>query len=178
MKAAGAEFAKAPGKTPVVGSGGDLYTYVVYVQKGHALNPGKVAGRIDATLADPRSWIKGGRVRWQRVEDPEGANTICYVAAPAQVDQLCAPLKTEGQVSCCLGQRVVLNIERWKYAVPHWQGSTRSYREMVINHEFGHRSGHGHGSCPGPGQLAPVMQQQTYGLQGCRENAWPLKGEL
>lgn len=165
-------------KSPIAGTGGPLYRYFVRVQKGSELDPESVARRIHATLSDPRSWIKGGNVRFQRVADPNEANTYVYVALPAQVDELCAPLNTAGEVSCCQGTRVVLNVNRWRFAVPHWTGSVREYREMVINHEFGHRIGKGHGYCPGPGLVAPVMQQQTYGLQGCKANSWPLNSEL
>jgi Protein of unknown function (DUF3152) len=178
MQAAGAEFVKVSGRTEIMGSGGLIYQYVVYVQKGHHLKPGQVAERIDATLGDKRGWIRSGKVRFQRVGDAAEADTTVYVAAPEQVDQLCAPLDTAGEVSCCIGTRVVFNIKRWKVGVAHWTGSVRSYREMVINHEFGHRIGHHHDYCTAPGKRAPVMQQQTYGLQGCKENSWSLDSEL
>ena len=85
------------------------------------------------------------------------------------------------QWSCRAGRYVVINQMRWKYASPSWNGagkSLRDYRHLVVNHETGHWLGHGHLGCPGPGRLAPVMMQQSKGLDGCRHNPWPLASEL
>lgn len=172
-------FRRVPGTTERAGKGPKLWTYTIFIEAGinaaYGVVGTRAAAQIDRVLADPRGWTRGGDHSFKRVKEGE---TQVYLAMPDAVDKLCAPLQTNGEVSCSLGTRVVLNIERWTKAVPHWTGSIQSYRQMVVNHEFGHRIGNGHRTCPGAGERAPVMQQQTYGLQGCVENSWPLASEI
>jgi hypothetical protein len=83
--------------------------------------------------------------------------------------------------SCRVGPNVVINYDRWQHASPAWNsfgGTMNDYRHMVINHETGHWLGFSHAQCPGAGQQAPVMQQQSIDLQGCKFNPWPSVGEL
>ncbi|MCF6736534.1 DUF3152 domain-containing protein [Blastococcus sp. KM273129] len=66
------------------------------------------------------------------------------------------------------------NLARWATAVPDYAGDVSTYRLYVVNHEVDHALGNrAHPLAPGPGQLAPVMQQQTLGLNGRVKNPWP-----
>jgi hypothetical protein len=131
---------------------------------------------VDATLADPASWTGQGRWSLQRVDDD--ADFVIRLATPATVDKVCLQvgLHTEGYVSCRSGHFVMLNLDRWLHAVPQYDGDVARYRHYLVNHEVGHQLGYVHQACPGPGRLAPVMQQQTYGLKGCLANGWPYVG--
>ena len=83
--------------------------------------------------------------------------------------------------SCRVGRFVVINQDRWEHASPAWNAAhlaLRDYRHMVVDHETGHWLGLHHVQCPGPGRLAPVMMQQSKGLQGCRFNPWPTRHEI
>ena len=67
----------------------------------------------------------------------------------------------------------MINADRYLGGVGGYGAPLSVYRAYAVNHEVGHRLGKQHVSCPGGGQLAPVMQQQTISLQGCVANAWP-----
>jgi hypothetical protein len=163
----------------VLGTAGPLVRYRVAVEQGLTVAVADFTGLVDSTLADPRSWIAGGDVRLQRVPVKAAYDFTIYLATPATADELClqggVDIRINGvaYTSCRTGNNVVINSARYLNGVPDYGAALVDYRRYVINHEVGHRLGHGHVLCPGAGQSAPVMQQQTLGLQGCVANSWP-----
>jgi hypothetical protein len=132
--------------------------------------------QVAETYADPRGWRSAG-VSFKRVAT---GGTFSVVLAQAGRVPGFSPV-CSAQWSCRVGRYVVINQTRWQHASPAWNAghhALRDYRHMVVNHETGHWLGHGHRGCPGPGTKAPVMQQQSKGLNGCRFNPWPLPSEL
>jgi hypothetical protein len=162
----------ATGETAAVGTG-TLYRYRVEVEAVTGIDANEVARVVDFVLGHPRGWRNSG-LAFQRV-DTGDVDMVVRLATPTTVDQLCAPLQTNGQVSCRNGVNVVLNHRRWEAGVDAYAGDLASYRILMINHEVGHLIGHAeHVPCPGPGQPAPVMMPVFYdGLQGCAPNVWP-----
>lgn len=146
------------------------FTYTVEVERDLPFAATSVAGVVDDTLADSRGWRHQG-VRLSRVEGDSDIRIL--LATPATTDALCAPLRTRGRVSCRNGANVVLNAWRWVHGTSGYRYDLAGYRRYMVNHEVGHALGHPHTPCPRPGALAPVMQQQTLGLDGCRPNPWP-----
>ena len=173
--AASASFEKVQGHAERSGPG-TVYRYVVKVERKLDIDPEEFALDVKHTLYDRRGWTRTVRVAFKWVT--RRPNTKILLAKPATVDRLCRPLVTNGVYSCQTGERVVLNSERWRHGTTSWPGSRRDFRRMAVNHEVGHRLGQGHRNCGGGGRPAPVMQQQTKGLGGCRANSWPLRREL
>lgn len=173
-------FETAPGSDRVRGTSGRLVTYQVEAEKGSGVQVGDFAKAIDATLRNPRGWTAGGDWRFQRVSGGQ-PDLIIRLATPDSVDEQCgaAGANTDGYTSCRAGQYILVNLDRWYIGVPHIRG-LGLYRHYLINHEVGHGLGMGHQACPGKGETAPVMLQQTLDLDGCVANAWPRdpKGKL
>jgi hypothetical protein len=169
----GFDYAGGPG--PVLGTSGTLRRFKVAVEQGEGQSAGDFAAAIERTLGDPRSWIRGEQFRLQRVSRAAGAEFTIFLASAATSQKMCARggLHTAGYTSCRLASQVIINLDRWQKGIPNYGAPLATYQAYAINHEVGHQLGQGHEACPGAGKLAPVMQQQTYGLKGCTANAWP-----
>jgi len=150
-------------------------TYEVTVEIGLPVKARSFAKAVTRTLDDPRSW-QSGTHQLQRTAIEGDFRVV--LASPETADRLCAPLDTGGRLSCRNGRDVVINAWRWANGAESYAGNLRQYRHYVINHEVGHALGYGHQDCPEPGAPAPVMVQQTKGLQGCAANPWPAAADL
>ncbi|QBR93840.1 DUF3152 domain-containing protein [Nocardioides euryhalodurans] len=132
--------------------------------------------QVAQTFADPRGWRSAG-VQFRRVS--RGGSFSVVLAEASRVPDF-SPV-CSATWSCRVGRYVIINQTRWRFASPSWNAANRpvrEYRHMVVNHETGHWLGHGHLGCSARGRKAPVMMQQSKGLDGCRHNPWPLSSEL
>lgn len=166
-----------PGTDPPSDSAGRVVSYRVVVEDGltvagEPVDGAQVAAIVHEVLTDPRGWEGVLGVRFGRVAE-QPAELDVVLASPATVDRLCAPLRTGGWLSCYNGSATALNARRWFAGSDLFGEDLVSYRHYLIYHEVGHHLGFGHVGCPAPGAPAPVMMQQTKGLDGCTANAWP-----
>lgn len=151
-------------------------TYRIETRGDIAVNRREFRTQVAETYADPRGWRSAG-VAFRRVD--RGGDFSVVLSEASRVPSFSSVCSA--QWSCRVGRYVIINQLRWRQATPSWNGadkSLRGYRHMVLNHETGHWLGHGHLGCPGDGRPAPVMMQQSKGLDGCRHNPWPLGSEL
>ncbi|MFS4490452.1 DUF3152 domain-containing protein [uncultured Dietzia sp.] len=195
--AASGEFRIVPGGTDPVGRPtAEQFGYTVEVEDGiDTVDFGgddSVARMVDATLANPKSWTADGAVAFRRVAGDEPAFRVS-LASPMTVRENCG-YDIELEASCYNSAtgRVYLNLARWVRGARSFQGDIGSYRQYLVNHEVGHAIGYpAHEPCPADGALAPIMMQQTFGVNNgdihqldpegvvpdnddtCRYNAWP-----
>jgi hypothetical protein len=153
-----------------------VFTYTVGKNGATSSDLAQFSALANETLNDARGWARLG-IRFEQVSSGGMFNLV--LAQGSLLPSYSSGCSVEW--SCRVGSSVIINDTRWSSASESWNaqsGSLRDYRHMVINHEVGHWLGHDHLSCGGAGQLAPLMQQQSIDLQGCRFNPWPLDAEL
>jgi len=167
---------------PILGTAGPVMRFRLGVESNLDSDLSEFSRLTDATLADSRSWIFDKKQRFQRVPDGAPSDFTIALVTRETAYRLCAKagldIRDDGipYTSCHANGWVVVNLDRWRLSTADFVRSGApllTYRQHVINHEVGHQLGREHEQCPGEGQLAPTMQQQTLGLHGCVANPWP-----
>lgn len=138
----------------------------------------ELEGKLAATYADVRGWNDSGQIAFRHVDS--GCQYTVWMAASSQMTSFGAIC--DDYYNCQVGTNVVMNYDRWTSATPPWNqtgGSLEDYHTLMIDHETGHRLGFlDNPTCPGAGQPAPVMMQQSIDLKGCIFNIWPRPAEF
>jgi hypothetical protein len=153
-----------------------LITYRVATRGPVTADVGEFERQVASTLSDDRGWSLGGPLVFEQTAGP--ADLTIWLSTAGAVPSFSSGCSA--QWSCRAGANVVINEDRWLGATSTWPFGLGSYRHYVVNHEVGHWLGLGHAACPGPGERAPVMVQQSKGgnvLGPCRFNVWPTEGE-
>ncbi|QDB78091.1 DUF3152 domain-containing protein [Georgenia sp. 311] len=174
---AGGDVRTVRGRSDPPREAGRTVSVRVLVEVGLGIDGQEFARQVMATLNDERGWGHDGSIVFARTDGE--ADVDVTLASPATTDALCAPVATGGRVSCGRVGFAVLNAERWAHgAEPFLEagGTVAEYRRYLVSHEVGHVLGQAHVRCPVPGAPAPVMLQQTLGLDGCLPNGWPALG--
>ncbi|WP_399497862.1 DUF3152 domain-containing protein, partial [Streptomyces sp. P17] len=177
------KFDAVPGVDKAPGTG-QKFTYRVDVEQGLGLDGELFAQAVQKTLNDDRSWAHNGARTFERVYSGK-PDFVVTLASPGTTADWCAKSgldTTVDNVSCdsAATERVMINAYRWAQGSETYGDRIHAYRQMLINHEVGHRLGNHHVTCDKDGGLAPVMQQQTKFLEydgiSCRPNPWAYPG--
>lgn len=152
-----------------------VFTYVVKYKGTIVASKSEFTTFVAATYADKRGWLRSN-VRFRVAAKGTTPNFTVVLAQAKYLPTFSSVCSVK--YSCRAGRFVVINQNRWRLGSEFFPGGLTEYRTMVVNHETGHWLGSGHEYCGKPGALAPVMQQQSKGMQGCKTNAFPLKAEL
>jgi hypothetical protein len=137
-------------------------TYTVVVDPDVRFSLTDFAQEVAICLADPNGW------------ESHGYHFVAVKSKPQVVIHLSsvkglAAVGCDTSLSCAElgGKEMRINEQRWRHGSPKSGQDLDGYRQYVISHEMGHILGRGHAKCPGRGQPAPIMLQQTLGLHGC-----------
>lgn len=126
-------------------------------------NPDDILLAVTAYLNDPDGW--------GRLFEPVTSNEdfIIRLSSSHTITDLCG---LPSNLSCAEvgGTKMYLNADRWFHGAPKSKQTIENYRQYMVSHEVGHILGHDHKKCPCIGCKAPIMMQQTLGIDKCVPN--------
>lgn len=139
--------------------------YITQVDPDVKYPPAKFAGLVEMYLSDPDGWESRGYKFEEVKSNPE---VVIHLSSPATLQKV----GCEAGLSCAElgGKHLRVNAMRWMNGAKESRLELENYRQYLISHEMGHILGFDHVKCPGPGQPAPIMMQQTRGIGQCKTN--------
>lgn len=117
-------------------------------------------------LSDPDGWESRG---YTFAEMEQNGHVLIHLSSPETIRKAGC---SDGELSCAEmnGHMLYLNVMRWTRGSPNSKLPLDEYRQYMVSHEMGHILGYHHTKCPGAGQAAPIMMQQTKGIGSCAPN--------
>lgn len=173
-------FAIAEGAVEAPHTDRRIIPVLVRTEIGIPVDASTFADQVMTILNDPRGWGPIDGVSFARTDLDAEADIVITLASPGTTEILCGELPTHGYTSCGRGRPVNINGDRWVEGAPPFLeagGTLEDYRVYLVNHEVGHSLSHPHEACPGPGEIAPTMLQQTLTVGECIPNGWPNPSE-
>jgi hypothetical protein len=141
-------------------------TYQAIVDPDVKYDARKFAEEVSVYLQDPHGWKSQGYT----FEESKHPAVLIHLSSPKTIQQNGCDDPT---LSCAEmnGRHMHLNAMRWTGSMQNRSKlDLYNYRQYMVSHEMGHILGKDHVACPGPGQPAPIMMQQTLGIGECVPN--------
>lgn len=139
--------------------------YTTVVDSGVSYSSQMFADEVAVYLSDPNGWTSEGYT-FVRTTTPD---VVIHLTSP---QTLATNSCRDATLSCAEmnGRHMYLNADRWTKGAPASKLVLKNYRQYMVTHEMGHILGVDHVKCPGRGQPAPLMMQQTLGIGECTPN--------
>lgn len=132
---------------------------------------------VDGILQDPRGWdVQFTRVPLRELLTKPKKDAFIIRLTPSKDLYALYPDFQAQQLSVAdMGERTIdINHCRWTEECPNnSQLTLPEYRRYVVLHEVGHMLGKQHPDTLPDQEAAPVMMQQTLGIQHYKANPWP-----
>jgi hypothetical protein len=145
-------------------------TYLTRVDPDVRYDGARFASEVDMYLADPEGWeSKGYNFVRVGLRQKTPKTVVIQLSSPSTIGKSGCE---NPSLSCAVmnGTELHVNAMRWMRGSKESGLPLQEYRQYVISHEMGHILGNDHVKCPGAGQSAPIMMQQTLGIGSCVPN--------
>ena len=138
-------------------------TFACVVDPDVRANPKTFAKWIAMYVADPDGWESKG---YSFVHVQKNPDIVIHLSSVEGLKKVgCDPKLNCAEMN---GKHIHVNADLWSGKTQNKsQLQLVDNRQYILSHEMGHILGYGHVKCPGVGNLAPIMLQQTKGIGAC-----------